>query len=128
MKKILMVDDSRTINKLLSNTIVEAGYDVISAFNVDEAIAALKSHSDIKLIITDLIMPGDKDGHDLIDYVHNTSLAGVRPRIIAISGGSAGTVTADTAVQSVAHRVEKVLMKPFTPKDLIYYVNQQILA
>lgn len=126
MKKILLVDDSRTINKLLSGTLTESGFDVVSAFNVDEAITALKAHSDIKLVITDLIMPGDKDGHDLIDYIHNTSLAGVRPRIIAISGGSAGTVTADTAVQSVAHRVEKVMMKPFTPKDLIYHVNQEI--
>lgn len=125
MKKILLVDDSKTINKLLSTTLEGAGFQVISCYNGDEAIAALKEHSDIKLVITDLIMPG-KDGNDLIDHIHNNSLAGVRPRIIAISGGSAETVNATTAVQSVQHRVEKVLTKPFSQKDLIYHVNEQL--
>ena len=124
MKKILLVDDSRTVNKLLAMGLTSGGYEVVSCHEVDEAIAALKSQDDIRLVITDLIMPG-KDGNDLIDYIHASS-QGTRPKIIAISGGSKGTVDADTAVTSVKHRVELVMMKPFTQPALLAAVKQQI--
>ena len=124
MKKILMVDDSVTVNKLLSGGLVASGYDVVSAHSFDEAIAALDADPMIKLVITDLIMPG-KDGIDLIDHIHKNA-KGVRPKLVAISGGSKGTVTADTAVQTVKPLVEYVLMKPFKQETLLATVRELI--
>lgn len=125
MKKILMVDDSVTVNKLLSTGLAANGYDVVSAHSYEEAVAVLDDPTQhVLLVITDLIMPG-KDGIDLVDHIHATA-KGVRPRIIAISGGSKGTVTADTAVQTVKPRVEYVLIKPFKQEVLLGVVRELI--
>ncbi|HEY8963279.1 MAG TPA: response regulator, partial [Alphaproteobacteria bacterium] len=104
------------------------GYEVISAHTYEEATAILDDPNQrIALVVTDLIMPGNKDGIDLIDHIHTTA-KGVRPKIIAISGGSKGTVTADTAVQTVKPRVEYVLMKPFKQDVLLGVVRELIGA
>jgi len=126
MKKILLVDDSKTVNKILTAGLVSSGYEVISVHDVDSAIEALKTDGGftIKLVITDLIMPG-KDGNDLINYLH-TATIGTRPRIIAISGGSQDTVDAGTAVSTVKNRVERVLTKPFTQPVLLATVRDLI--
>lgn len=123
MKKILLVDDSKTVAKLLSDKLSEGGYQVVSCSDVDSAIAAYtQDQIGIGLVITDLIMPG-KDGNDLIDYLHKNAVPGSRPKILVISGGSKGTVTSDTAVMSVKDRVEAVMTKPFKPEQLITVVN-----
>lgn len=128
MNKVLLVEDSRTINKLLSKTMEDAGIDVVSCHSAQEAIGHLTQDAlSIRLVVTDLIMDG-QDGYDLIDHIHQTSQSGVRPRIIAISGGSAGTVDAQTAVLTVQNRVEKVLKKPFSPQDLLSQVTSQLNA
>lgn len=123
MAKILVVDDSKVVAKLLSTTLNAKGHESISAASVDEAIAALKEHgTSVKLIITDLIMPG-KDGIELIDHIQTQLNPYDRPKIIVISGGSKGTVDAGTAVSSVKDRVNKVMVKPFTQDDLIKAVS-----
>ena len=123
MKKILLVDDSKVVAKLLSDKLSEKGYAVIACSDVDSAIAAYKENElGIGLVITDLIMPG-KDGNDLIDFLHKDSVPGSRPKIMVISGGSKGTVTGETAVQSVQNRVEMVMVKPFKPEELVNAVN-----
>jgi CheY-like chemotaxis protein len=121
-KKILVVDDSKVVGKLLATTLTAQGHETLNAISVDEAIAILKDKGPIQLVITDLIMP-DKDGIELIDHIHNTMSHYDRPKIIVISGGSKGTVTAETAVQSVKDRVDKVMSKPFTQDVLISAVN-----
>jgi DNA-binding response OmpR family regulator len=120
-----MVDDSVTVNKLLSQGLSAHGYEVISAHGFDEAVAVLSDPAQhILLVITDLIMPG-KDGIDLIEHIHRTA-RGVRPKIVAISGGSKGTVTADTAMQTVKPMVEYVLIKPFKQEALLAVVRELI--
>lgn len=118
MAKILVVDDSKVVAKLLSTSLTAQGHEAVTAGSVDEAISALKEHgASVKMVITDLIMPG-KDGIELIDYLHATLTPYDRPKIIVISGGSKGTVDADTAVSVVKDRVNKVMIKPFTQDDL----------
>ncbi len=123
MRKILLVDDSKVVGKMLTATLEQSGYSVINCQDVDSAILAFKEHeTSIDLVLTDLIMPG-KDGYDLIDYLHQNAVPGRRPRIIVISGGSKGTVDADTAVSSIKDRVEMVMVKPFRPDELITAVK-----
>jgi len=123
MAKILVVDDSKVVAKLLSNSLTAQGHEAVTAESVDTAIAALKEHgASIKMVITDLIMP-EKDGIELIDHLHATMTPFDRPKIIVISGGSKGTVDADTAVSTVKDRVNKVMIKPFTQEDLARAVS-----
>lgn len=66
MIKILVVDDERDILDEIDETLTDEGYEAICAERVDAALDALRKHSDINLVVTDLKMPG-KTGVNLIN-------------------------------------------------------------
>src|ERR1700722_19630594 len=49
----------------------EAGFEVLEAANADEAIEILESRSDIRVVFTDIHMPGSMDGLKLAHAVRN---------------------------------------------------------
>ncbi len=51
--------------------IEDAGFEVIDAADADEAIAILESRSDIRVVFTDIHMPGSMDGLRLAHAVRN---------------------------------------------------------
>jgi two-component system, response regulator PdtaR len=62
MTVILTVEDEFLLSEYLAQLLEEAGYDVISTSNADEAIAVLESRNDIRIIITDINIPGSMNG------------------------------------------------------------------
>ncbi len=58
MTKILIVDDSESMRNLVRFVIEDAGYEVIEATDAAQAIKLSQQHQDIKIIISDLNMPG----------------------------------------------------------------------
>jgi two-component system, response regulator PdtaR len=62
MTVILTVEDEFLISEYLGHVLEEAGYDVISTSNADEAIAVLESRNDIRVISTDVNIPGPMNG------------------------------------------------------------------
>src|ERR1043166_5199449 len=66
-KKILIVDDSKTMRDMVSFTLKSAGFEVKEAEDGNRAVEALKDFQS-DLIITDLNMPG-MDGFGLIEHV-----------------------------------------------------------
>jgi CheY-like chemotaxis protein len=58
----LVVDDEPLIRMDTTDMVVDEGYHVLEARTADEAFAFLKQHSSLKLIVTDVQMPGDMDG------------------------------------------------------------------
>ncbi len=52
-------------------TIEEAGFEVIEAANADEAIRILESRRDIRVVFTDVHMPGSMDGLKLAHAVRD---------------------------------------------------------
>lgn len=57
MKKILLVDDDESIQLLYHEEFVDAGYEVVCAYNGDQAIAKFKSDRP-DLVVLDIQMPG----------------------------------------------------------------------
>jgi DNA-binding NtrC family response regulator len=49
----------------------DAGFDVVEAANVQQAMEVLQSRDDVGVLFTDVDMPGDLDGLDLADLVHD---------------------------------------------------------
>jgi DNA-binding NarL/FixJ family response regulator len=64
---ILLVDDDREFNSLVSNALEDFGYFVIAAENGKEAQTIIQTHQP-HLIITDINMP-EMDGYELIQWV-----------------------------------------------------------
>lgn len=69
---ILVVEDEVLIRLMVSDELRDAGYDVIEAYNADEALAVLQSDAHIDLIFSDVRMPGSLDGLDLLAVVKTT--------------------------------------------------------
>ena len=59
---VLIVEDEYLVCLTLQDMLEDAGYEVVPAFNADEAITILEARRDIEYIITDIDMPGTMDG------------------------------------------------------------------
>jgi two-component system chemotaxis response regulator CheY len=68
MSTIMLVDDSATILLSISSILAKAGYSVEKAANAEEALRKFNAGVKIKLLITDLNMPG-MNGIELIREV-----------------------------------------------------------
>jgi len=68
---ILIVEDEPLVRLGAVRTIEDAGFEVIEAANADEAIRILESRRDIRVVFTDIHMPGSMDGLKLAHAVRN---------------------------------------------------------
>jgi DNA-binding response OmpR family regulator len=64
MTKILLVEDELTLHKALKEFLEEAGFEISSAFDGEEAVALAKSGKP-DLILLDIILP-KKDGFEVM--------------------------------------------------------------
>jgi DNA-binding NtrC family response regulator len=60
--KVLVVEDEPFLLMLAMDVVEAAGYHAIGARNADEAIRVLEVHQDIRIVFTDIDMPGSMDG------------------------------------------------------------------
>jgi CheY-like chemotaxis protein len=66
---VLIVEDEPLIRMGAVYQIEDAGFEVYEAASADAAIALLELHKEIRLIFTDVDMPGSMDGLNLAHYV-----------------------------------------------------------
>jgi CheY-like chemotaxis protein len=116
---VLVVDDEPSIRIATQRLLELHGYRVLAAANGQEATARfLESPGTVKLLLTDLMMPG-MSGPDLI-----RALRVVEPklRVIATSGLQDGARREELA----ALGVNEILTKPCRPDDLLQAVWQRL--
>jgi two-component system, OmpR family, response regulator VicR len=63
-KRILVVEDDRSLQNALSEMLTQEGYDTICAFDGEEALKKL-SEENVDLVLLDIILP-KKDGYDVL--------------------------------------------------------------
>jgi CheY-like chemotaxis protein len=68
---VLIVEDEFLVRMDTGAALETAGFDVIEAGDADEAIAILSARNDIRLIFTDVQMPGSMDGLKLAHFVRD---------------------------------------------------------
>ncbi|MEL6221813.1 MAG: response regulator [Cyanobacteria bacterium J06626_14] len=68
MKTIMIVDDSQTLRKMLSDLLQGNGIEVVEATNGKEAQQTIQAGSRPDLVITDLIMP-EMNGYELCRWI-----------------------------------------------------------
>jgi two-component system, response regulator PdtaR len=66
---VLIVEDDPLQIMMAEDLIVDAGLTSIVAGNADQAIAILESRNDIRIVLTDVDMPGSMDGLRLAKLV-----------------------------------------------------------
>jgi CheY-like chemotaxis protein len=115
---ILVIDDDVAVLEMVSEMLNSEGVTVLTAANGEEGMRLIRGHSEIDLVITDLIMP-EKEGMETIrelkrDFPHI--------RILAISGG--GRVSAQSYLTiAKALGADLTLGKPFVRQELLDAVH-----
>jgi CheY-like chemotaxis protein len=121
MPRVLVVDDSLSVRKMVERALETKGLEVIAASSGAEAIERLDS-SLPDLIVCDVVMP-DVDGYGICESVRSHPVLCHTP-VLLISGIVNGAVLDRAArVRSTA-----VLRKPFTADDLTRKVYELLAA
>src|SRR5947199_868606 len=116
-KTILAVDDETHILHVVSLKLQNAGFNVITANDAEEACEAAASAA-VDLVITDYQMPG-MSGLDLARKLHNEPGRKNLPVIMLTAHG-----LALEPVELSQAGVTECLSKPFSPRDLLDKVNE----
>jgi DNA-binding response OmpR family regulator len=111
--RILIVEDDREINKLLSDFLTENDYETISVYNGREASEKMAAHN-YNLILMDLMLPY-KDGKTLIEELREYSDCPV----VVLSAKS----MMDTRLEVLRIGADDYIMKPFDLKEVLVRIQ-----
>ncbi len=111
--KLLVVDDSSTMRRIIKNTLSRLGYeDVLEGEDGLQGWIALNENPDTGMLITDWNMP-EMNGLELVKKVRSDARFVDLPIImVTTEGGKAEVITALKA------GVNNYIVKPFTPQVL----------
>ncbi len=116
---VLLVDDERFARTVYSDYLRAAGYDVEVADGSEAALAILPQRR-FDVLLTDVILPGSKDGLELLDFAKQLD-----PNIGVIVITALDRV--DPAVRAMKAGASDYLVKPVTP-DTLQVAVQRCLA
>lgn len=111
--KLLVVDDSSTMRRIIKNTLARLGHkDILEGADGVEGWSELDANPDIDMLITDWNMP-EMNGLELVKKVRADERFKDLPIImVTTEGGKAEVITALKA------GVNNYIVKPFTPQVL----------
>jgi two-component system chemotaxis response regulator CheY len=117
MKRVLAVDDSRTLRDMLSDCLSRAGHEVVTAADGAEALRALREQGP-DIVITDLNMPV-MDGLDFIEAARAEEAGRDLPLLLL-------TTETATDLKERARRVGATgwLTKPFNADQVLSLIDQ----
>jgi PAS domain S-box-containing protein len=108
---VLVVDDEPTIRMLIADTLGELGYRAIEAADAASGLKVLESDVKIDLLISDVGLPGEMNGNDMVETarVHRPNI-----KVLFITG------YADNAAITNGHLEPgvQVMSKPFSMDKL----------
>jgi signal transduction histidine kinase/putative methionine-R-sulfoxide reductase with GAF domain/ActR/RegA family two-component response regulator len=115
-ERILVIEDELQVRELVARILAGAGYSVLTAASGDEGNDLLEKQKDVRMVITDLMLPGSVSGIDIARRVH----AGTRGvGLLCISGYSEQLVSGASALPAGA----ALLQKPFNAAELLKKVR-----
>lgn len=65
---ILVVDDEKELVSIACASLGQLGYRTLKANNAESAVNVLKKHPEVKLLFSDIVMPGKLNGVELVQY------------------------------------------------------------
>lgn len=116
-KKILAVDDSKTMRDMVAFTLKGAGHNVLEANDGQHALSVLGS-SKVDLVITDVNMP-NMDGISLVKALRGHAVHRSTPILILTTESDASKKSAGKDAGATGW-----IVKPFVPEKLLEVVKK----
>jgi len=118
MKKILFVEDEKRLQETMEVALKEAGYNVFTALDGEEAIKIVDSEK-LDLVLLDLILP-KKDGFDVLEHMKKNGLMNSVPVIILTNLEEKFDIE-----KAMAYGVRAYLVKAnYHPKEIVEKINE----
>ncbi len=117
MQRILIVDDERDIAELISDTLIDEGYDTVIKTSGEDALSEIESNPSFDLILLDIMMPG-MSGTELCNKVRDK----VKCPIIFVSAKSS---TVDKLL-GFELGADDYIAKPFDIYELVARVKAHL--
>lgn len=110
MMKLLIVEDERALNRVLSKRLENIGYEVVSCFNGEEALSTLMTDS-FDVIIMDIMMPKLSGLEVLVQMKEK----GIETPVLFLTAKD----TVEDRVYGLELGAEDYLVKPFSFDELV---------
>jgi two-component system cell cycle sensor histidine kinase/response regulator CckA len=119
---ILIVDDEEFLLQYVRLVLVRAGYVVLTAENGEEAWDLIADNrQQIRLLLTDIVMPGSFDGFELSERVRK------RHPDLPVLFMTGAPLQAHVSKDGLTGQ-RKLLRKPFLPDQLLTLVRESLKA
>ena len=112
MPKVLVIDDSISVRKVVERALAGKQVDVVCAASGVEALECMERDAP-DVIVCDVVMP-DRDGYEICEFVKKHPRLGDIPVLLM-----SGIVNDEVRQRAARARSEGVLAKPFAAEDLI---------
>jgi len=110
-EKVLLVDDEYELLEVAASYLEEMGFEVLAATDGRQALMTLENNPDIKILLTDIVMPGGINGVELAKKVRKR-LADVK--VLYISGYPSGVFSDKSGTDLDA----PLITKPYSKEKL----------
>lgn len=110
--QVLIVDDSKLVLMALRGLLTNAGYDVLTAMNGEEALKVLETNP-CRMVISDWEMP-QMNGLDLCRKIRAEEFSGYVYFLLLTSHGSL-----DEMVQGLSAGADDFIAKPYNPDEVL---------
>ncbi len=110
---ILLVEDEILIRIELADFFADAGYQVFEAGDADEAIGILEREKTIRIVLTDIQLPGSMDGLKLAHYIRDR----YPPTVLLLTSGGVHIEDASLPASS------QFIAKPFDPTRILRQIE-----
>jgi two-component system chemotaxis response regulator CheY len=111
--KALVIDDSRVMRKIVSNILVEVGFDTIEAENGQQALDQMEAHDDVTLCCIDWNMPVMTGFEFVVAVRKRPEWRNVTLMMVTTEGEQ------DQIVRALAAGAHEYVIKPFTPEVIV---------
>jgi two-component system chemotaxis response regulator CheY len=123
MQKVLSVDDSGVMRRIIGRTVDVLGYGFLEASNGLEGLDILaKHHEEIALIILDVNMP-EMDGFEFLERIKANPVYKPIPVMMLTTESERGKI-----IQAIKAGAVNYICKPFKPEDLTVKITESLGA
>lgn len=114
-KRILVVEDEKSIQELVAYNLKREGYDVLTAGNGFEAIATIDREK-LDMVILDLMLPG-ADGIDICKHIRQRHGYSVYVLMLTARGEEIDRIL------GIEVGADDYMVKPFSPRELMVRIK-----
>lgn len=117
--EILLLDDDAVTLQFLESVLSGAGFTCRTAGDPEQALAAVRAHREIALVVSDIYMPG-LTGLQFVDHLNSLELEWPAPAVLLLTAHP----TLESAIDALRLGACDFLTKPVRPGELVDVVTR----